>query len=225
VFTAAERTAVPPKTGILTTIGQKFCSAIPDARSDEGKAKVSRNALKTGLTGHTVLLPNEDAELYAKHVEGFRKTHAPVGHEETELVQAIADSAWRLARIPSLEAGIYALGRVKLANLFPELDPSVRAQLIEAEIFLTYQRQLNNLSIQEGRLRRQREKDEAKLKELQSKRKQQMSKAVIAYVDAYRRKNLDNFDASDFGFGFTLEEVKARAIKNYPDLQKLSRVA
>ncbi|HZQ50808.1 MAG TPA: hypothetical protein VFB14_08810, partial [Bryobacteraceae bacterium] len=63
---------------------------------------------------------------------------------------------WRLQRIPSLEAGIYALGRLELANLFPDEEESVRKQLIEAKIFLTYQRQLNNLSVQENRLRRQK---------------------------------------------------------------------
>ncbi len=31
----------------------------------DGKAIASKNALKTGLTGRTVLMPNEDAELYA----------------------------------------------------------------------------------------------------------------------------------------------------------------
>jgi hypothetical protein len=38
---------------------------------------------------------------------------------------------------------------MELANLFPEEEESVRRQLIEAKIFLTYQRQLNNLRIQE----------------------------------------------------------------------------
>ena len=80
--------------------------------SPEGKARSSRNALKTGLTGKTVLLTNEDAALYEQHVQSFFHELKPVGEREIELAQSIADSKWRLARIPSLEFGIYALGRI-----------------------------------------------------------------------------------------------------------------
>ena len=41
------------------------------AKTPEGKAKSSRNALKTGLTGHTVLLPTDDAERYEAHLLSY----------------------------------------------------------------------------------------------------------------------------------------------------------
>jgi hypothetical protein len=138
--------------------------------SPEGKATCSLNAVKTGLTGRTVLLPGDDAALYETHVSNFMKRHQPANDEEHNLVQSLADTEWRLLRIPSLEMGIYAVGRLEFANLFDDQDVALRPALIEAETFLAYQRQLNNLSIQESRLRRQREKDTAALKQLQSER-------------------------------------------------------
>jgi hypothetical protein len=76
--------------------------------------------------------------------------------------QSLADTQWRLLRIHSLELGIYAIGRCHFAELFPEEeDPQTRAALIEAQVFLTYQRQLKNLGMQERRLRRHYEKDTA----------------------------------------------------------------
>jgi hypothetical protein len=68
--------------------------------------------------------------------------------------------------------GIYAIGRLEFAAKFENEDPEVRASLIEAQTLLAYQKQLNNLSIQEGRRRKQREKDMAELKDLQNSRKQ-----------------------------------------------------
>ncbi|MGH9654408.1 MAG: hypothetical protein ACRD6B_13205, partial [Bryobacteraceae bacterium] len=127
--------------------------------------------MKTGLTGRTVLLPDDDAAAYERYVASFFACWKPVGQDETCLVQSLADTEWRLLRIPPLEMGIYAVGRLELAELFPEEDPLVRRALIEAKVFMTYQRQLNNLSIQESRLRRQREKDTAALRELQENRK------------------------------------------------------
>ncbi len=139
--------------------------------SPEGKATSSLNAVKTGLTGRTVLLPSDDAAAYEAHVSGFFARYQPASDEERNLVQSLADTDWRLNRIPSLEMGIFAVGRLEFADLFPQEDPDVRKHLIEAKIFIAYQRQLNNLSIQENRLRRHREKDTARLREIQEMRK------------------------------------------------------
>ncbi|MBV8810532.1 MAG: hypothetical protein JO033_17825, partial [Acidobacteriaceae bacterium] len=115
------------------------------ARTESGKAKSSLNAVKTGLTGRTVLLPSDDAEAYQTHVDGFFDRWDPVGDEERNLVQSLADTEWRLLRIPALEMGIYALGRLEFAAEFPNEDEAVRKHLIEAKIFLTYRKDLSNL--------------------------------------------------------------------------------
>ena len=98
--------------------------------SEQGKATSSLNALKTGLTGRTVLLPSEDAALYEAHLAQFQQRYQPVGDQELALVQSLADTEWRLARIPSLELAIYALGRMEFADLFPEYDEDSRKVLI-----------------------------------------------------------------------------------------------
>src|SRR5881227_1634495 len=109
-----------------------------------------------------------------------------------------------------------------LADLYPNEDRSVRAQLIQAEIFLTYQRQLNNLSIQEGRLRRQREKDRAALREIQDQRKRQAKARLdgIAreYIQAVQEDRQGEFDPAAFGFEFSLEEIELRAMHLDPRL-------
>ncbi len=138
--------------------------------SAEGKAKVSLNALKTGLTGRTVLLPKEDGDAYTRHIAEMTAEFKPVGVRESALVQSIADAFWRLERIPRLEMSIYAVGRAKFADLFSNHDPAVQANLIEMHTYLVYEKQLRNLQIQEGRLRRQRDKDMAELRQLQTNR-------------------------------------------------------
>ena len=80
-------------------------------KTETGKAKSSHNALKTGLTGRTVLLPTDDVEAYTHHVERFLLDFQPSTDAEKSLVQSVADAEWRLLRIPSLESGIYAVGR------------------------------------------------------------------------------------------------------------------
>jgi len=181
--------------------------------TDAGKAKSSLNAVKTGLTGRTVLLPSEDAAAYQAHLDRAFAQLAPVTDEERGLAQAIADTDWRLLRIPSLELGIYAIGRRELAELFTdETDESTRASLIDAKIFLTYQRQLNNLSVQEGRLRRQREADTTELKHLQTERQKreaaEFSDALELYKDAIEHN--ETFDPAEFGFEISIELLDQR---------------
>ena len=139
-------------------------------QSETGKAIAKMNALRTGLTGRTVLLPSESADLYEHHVARFTCDLNPVGDREHELVQTLADTQWRLNRIPSLEAGVYVIGRIRYADMFADQEPNVRLLLIEHHTFLSHARELNNLSIQESRLRRQYTKDLAELKQLQAQR-------------------------------------------------------
>jgi hypothetical protein len=141
-------------------------------RTAQGKAKSSLNAVKTGLTGRTILLPSEDVARYRAHVERFRRELQPVGELETNLVQSLADTQWRLNRIPGLESGILALGRKRCApDLFAEeKNPAIREMLLEAHVFNTEAAALKNLYLQESRLRRQYTRDLRELDKLRAER-------------------------------------------------------
>lgn len=131
--------------------------------------------------------------------------------------------------------GIYALGRVEFASLFLEEDEAVRPQLIEAKIFLAYKKDLSNVSLQEGRLRRQREKDEARLKEVQGLRRQQeeaaaqtrLDRAAKLYIQAAHEGKSEEWEPEraiasaegmPLGFEFTMAQIEMRALQIEPDL-------
>src|SRR5438270_10058190 len=65
-------------------------------KTEAGKAKSSLNAVKTGLTGRTVLLPSDDAVAYEAHVARFVAEHQPTNEKEQALVESLADTDWRL---------------------------------------------------------------------------------------------------------------------------------
>ncbi len=179
--------------------------------TSEGKAKSCMNAVKTGLTGRTVLLPAEDAALYTAHIENHFSKYTPINDEERTLVQMIADTEWRLLRIPELEAGIYAVGERKLPeDLFSDVEDSVRRRhLIRAEVYLVFRRELSNIALQESRLNRQLDKYTAKLEEMQTlRRKTQLAllqRASSEYKTACERKQ--DYDPAKVGFEFSKEEL------------------
>jgi hypothetical protein len=170
-------------------------------RTEQGKAKSSLNAIKNGLTGRTVLLPGDDAALYERHVSRFFTEFKPCGERETELVQSLTDAQWRMNRIPALEMGIYALGRLNFKDMFPQEEPAVREALIQAHTFITHQKEINNLSIQELRLRRNYQKDLAELKELQTLRAQREKIAKTA--GSRTARSAPSLPESEIGFEFS----------------------
>jgi hypothetical protein len=200
-------------------------------RTEAGKAKSSLNAVKTGLTGRTVLLPAEDAAAYGAHIERFRKELKPVGERETQLVQSLADTQWRLDRIPGLEFGLFALGRKRYADLFEEEeDEQVRAALLDAHILMTEARHFKNLHLQESRLRRQYRQDAQELQELQAQRQQeqdeqqecaQLRKKVAARTAAHGFEFTNSTECS----GEELAETGHQSDGSLPEPVKFSSVA
>jgi hypothetical protein len=75
----------------------------------EGRRRVSLNALRHGLTGHTVVLPSEDLAAYQKHCGQFHTELKPQGLLESKCVQTIADTYWRLDRIRAMENNLFGL--------------------------------------------------------------------------------------------------------------------
>ncbi len=76
-------------------------------RTPTGKARVSSNALKHGLTGKDVVLPNENAHEFESFRKDLLASLAPKGGLESILAKKIVADAWRLWRVPKLEAAIY----------------------------------------------------------------------------------------------------------------------
>src|SRR5271165_1318258 len=137
----------------------------------------------------------------------------PVGEKETALVQAIADTEWRIARIPGLEYGIYALARIEFADKFNDQPAELRPGFIQAHTYLAYHRQLNNLSIQESRLNRQLAKITNELAALKRQRQEQeqakLTEAARHYIAANQAKK--PFNHKEFGFEFSMDQIDRHA--------------
>ncbi len=193
--------------------------------SDTGKAKSSLNAVKTGLTGRTVLLPAEDAAEYEHHIRAYEKELQPVGQIEADLVRSIANTTWRLKRIPALEMAIFAQGSLEFADSFKEHDLSLRPAMMELQTFMKYEKQLRNLQLQEARLARRREKETAELRKLQSERLAQQMQALdcaaMSYLAAKQRD--PSFDPAANGFEFSIAEIE-RYLERVPP-SKIARFA
>ena len=78
-------------------------------RSEEGKQRSSRNALRHGLTAETVVEPLEDPEDYKLFEEAIAAEYDGESAVERELVLRLASLLWRLRRASSIEATLFEL--------------------------------------------------------------------------------------------------------------------
>ena len=125
--------------------------------------------------GRTVLLAAHDTAAYEAHVATYEHELQPVGAIESALVQSLADTAWRIDRLIRIEMALFAMPIPEPEDAgdsdsapAPEAMPAALPP--ELRTFLTYEKQLRSLHIQEARLQRRREKDMAELRRLQQER-------------------------------------------------------
>src|SRR6266536_1214201 len=75
-------------------------------KTETGKRRSRRNALRHGFTAETVLEPLEDPEEYRAFEDAILSEYLPQTPVEQELVRRLASLFWRLRRATSIETGL-----------------------------------------------------------------------------------------------------------------------
>src|SRR5580698_3284293 len=157
-------------------------------RTDSGKQRSSLNALRHGLTAASAVLPSEDRAAYDAHRRSFFDEYRPATPTETQLTQELADTAWRLNRIPALEAELFSQNPDP-QSLIPPL----------ATLGLHYQR-----------LSRQFQKTVDQLRDIQADRaecQRRDLKDAAALLELHKHKGIP-WEAVDHGFVFLKCDVE-----------------
>ena len=160
-------------------------------RTEAGKLRSSLNAMRHGLTARTAVLPSEDPAAFECHCRHFIEQNQPANAIEAQLVQELADTSWRLNRIPLVEAELFA------AAPSPEL-------LVPA---------LASLGLHYTRLSRQFQKTLDQLRAIQYDRRQQERRDLRDAADIlefHKHKGIP-WEPSDHGFVFSKDQVERHA--------------
>jgi len=162
-------------------------------RTDAGKERSSRNSLRHGLTARTAVLPSEDRAAFDQHCRQFQNEYQPATATETHLVQELADTSWRLRRVPFLEANILseATGREQHANPLPTIQA------------------LANLGLHGARVSRQFHKTLDQLRKIQSARRDLKTAATLEHVENKRFSP----EPANNGFAFSTSDGAPRVSK------------
>jgi hypothetical protein len=172
-------------------------TASPQSPTPERRIRASRA---------NATLSTEDPAEYQRHCRQFFDEYQPATPTESQLTQEIADTAWRLNRLPPLEAAL--LGRAA--------DPPSEQARMAFDIVDAH-RALATLGMHSHRLSRQFQKALDQLREIQSERRQQQErdlKQAAALLELYKHKGIPYHPAELFpagGFVFSKDQIEAFA--------------
>ena len=162
-------------------------------RTAAGKQRSSLNATTHGLTSRSPVLATEDPAAYQLHCRQFIDEYQPATPTETQLTQELADTAWRLNRIPQLEAEL----------------------LSQAPSPQTLIPQLATLGMHSQRLSRQFQKTLDMLREIQADRAERQRrdlKDAAALLELHKHKGIP-YDPVQYGFVFSKDQIEAFAYR------------
>jgi len=165
-------------------------------RTAAGKHRSSQNARRHGLTARTAVNPDtEQGEAeYQALCKKFFEEYEPATATEATMVQHLADTSWRLTRIPQVEDAVLA-------------DKSLASQ--EAID------QVSKLGLYTSRLSRQFQNTVKQLREIQDDRRLEERRQLRAAADLlveHERKQIP-WDPADDGFVFSRSQVEQFATR------------
>jgi hypothetical protein len=179
-------------------------------RTAAGKQRSSLNALRHGLTGHTVVLPTEDHAAYQRHSQSFLDEYRPKEATETQLVQSLIDTSWQLNRAAAVETNLFSLGITEMEDRIRASHPEAEDALAMALAFREHNRAFANLGIYRQRLTRQFERTLALLRQIQAehrKNEQRQLDDAAKILKMHQHANLP-YQPADDGFVFSKAEIE-----------------
>jgi hypothetical protein len=178
-------------------------------RTESGKQRSSLNALSHGLTSRTAVLPTEDPDTYQRHIQQFLDEYAPATPTETQLVHEIANTAWRLNRIPFLEADLFSQNPNPQA-LIPML---ATLGLHGSRLSRQFQKAIEQLRDIQDERRRLERRQLTEAAEILLRHQRKALSSVPASVPSPERLPSPEWVPSDDGFVFSKEQVERHARK------------
>ena len=117
------------------------------ARTEEGKARSSKNATKHGFNSREFIVGDDQQEEFVSLSESLRQQVSPEGALEEEVFTQLLHAAWNLRRVRRLEADLAADGIDPLADasLDGQLDRLARYQVRFARSFYRAMKELRTL--------------------------------------------------------------------------------
>ncbi len=149
-------------------------------RTEEGRAVSRLNAIKHGLTGHLLVMTDDERQAHDTFVAGIVDGLKPADALERQLAHPIADGYWRINRVSAIESNFLSADAYnqELDRPADAEQPDVNQALASALTFIKHPERFQLLTVYEMRLHRKVRLDLQQLRDVQAARRAEEAKAA-----------------------------------------------
>jgi hypothetical protein len=177
-----------------------------------GKQRSSLNACRHGLTGQTVVMPDEDMKAFEAFMKEMVESLHVADAIERQLAVTWASCQWRINRATAIEENLLTMGNiVGAADNFQLEHPQVHNAMCNVKMFRSDSQEFSRIALYTQRLVNQSEKILKQLKQLQADRNYRQQKEMNQVVEIYKlhREQGLAFDPKAGGFVSTIADIEA----------------
>jgi hypothetical protein len=189
-------------------------------KSEAGKSRSSLNALRHGLTGHVVVLPQEDREAFEQFHANIAADLNPESDHERELARTYATTLWNLQRALAIQDNLFTLGLMEevAENLNIE-DPQAHNAITCAKTFRQESAAFSRISLYAQRLTNQSKTLLRQFEEVQTRRRQRLQAELPDAIRIYKFKQMlgETFDPVQNGFVCSLDQIRLASARSCVD--------
>jgi hypothetical protein len=180
-------------------------------KTEAGKKRSSLNAVRHGLTGHVVVLPEEDLAAFNQLNTKLITELGIKGDHELELAKTYCMAVWNLQRAMAVQDTMFTLGLMEQVgeNLNIE-DPQAHNAVTYAKTFRQESEAFSRITLYTQRLTNQSKALLKQLKEVQAERTHREHYEIDEAVRIYKFKQMmgEVFDPAANGFVFSSQDIR-----------------
>jgi hypothetical protein len=180
-------------------------------KTEAGKKRSSLNAVRHGLTGHVVVLPQEDLEAFDQLSTKLYAELRIQGDHELELAKIYCMSVWNLHRAMAIQDTMFSLGIMEhVGENFNVEEPQAHNAVSNAKTFRQESEAFTRITLYTQRLVNQSKSLLKQLKEVQAERLHREQNEMAEAVRIYKFKQMmgETFDPAANGFVYSPQAIR-----------------
>jgi hypothetical protein len=180
-------------------------------KTEAGKKRSALNAFRHGLTGHVVVLTEEDREAFNQLSEKTMAELQIMGEHETQIAKTYIMALWNVQKAMAIQETMFTLSLMEdVAGNLNIDDPQAHNAVSNAKAFRENSEAFSRISLYTQRLVNQSKALRKELDEVQAQRFNIARQEIKSAVACYKFKQMmgETFNPAEFGFVCSLDQIR-----------------
>jgi hypothetical protein len=180
-------------------------------KTEAGKKRSSLNAIRHGLTGQVLVLPDQDLAAFNLLCEKTMAELQIMGEHETQIAKAYCMSLWNVQKAMAIQESLLTLGIMEdVAGNLDIDDPQAHNAVSYAKTFRQESEVFTRISLYTQRLINQSNALRKQLEDVQTQRFNIARQEVKDAITSYKFKQMmgETFNPAEFGFVCSLDQIR-----------------